>query len=596
MAIGISTAGRARISALFCSLTLVLAALSSRPFVEMGVNDDWSYIRSAFQLARTGHIVYFGWSEPILGWQLYWGALFLRLFGFSFSAPRFAILLVGAATTYFVHRILVRCGVGDFNATLGALTFALSPLFLPLAFSFMSDVAGLFAIVVCIDLCLRSQQAATNRGALLWLLFALIANLLLGTARQVAWLGALVIVPSSFWLLPGRRHYLGRALLVWLAGLAFMLVCVKWFQHQPFTQQDSPLDDIHNRLSGFEIADNVVRFALSVPLLLLPVLIGFVTPKWIHDRKSKLAAALGATSLCLATFLAYYMNHRRSLLNWLAPFSANYFTPQGVLNIPAIGARPTVLGPGVRALITFFVVAGILAVVACVVSRRSTPDRSTDNGLQQVTASRSVFVLLAPFTLAYCALLIPRGLDGLLFDRYLLPLLVVALVAMLLLYQRYVAARLPAASLVFLVVVSAYSVASMHDFYAMERARLAAADELRAVGVPPTSFYGGFEYDGWTQMESWGYFASPHLNLPPGSEHTPSWAFNTKPCGYMFYRMLPAIRPSYALSFAPATCQGPSRFAPVQYRTWLPPYAGYIYIQNVSLADPAPAGFAIKTN
>ena len=133
---------------------------------------------------------------------------------------------------------------------------------------------------------------------------------------------------------------------------------------------------------------------------------------------------------------------------------------------------------------------------------------------------------------------------------------------MLLLYQRYVAARLPAVSLMLLVIVSAYSVASMRDFYAMERARLAAANELRVAGVPPTSFYGGFEYDGWTQVESWGYLQSPHLNLPPGSERTPSWAINTKPCGYIFLPHVPGDPPKLR-TFVHPDHAGPLRARPV---------------------------------
>src|SRR5579863_6250284 len=125
----ISTAANLlRNQALFCSLALVVCTLISRPFVEMGIDDDWSYIRSALHVAQTGRIAYYGWSSAILGWQLYLGALFIRLFGFSFSVVRLSVLLVAAVTVYLLHRILVRCGIGETYATLGTLTFALSPL------------------------------------------------------------------------------------------------------------------------------------------------------------------------------------------------------------------------------------------------------------------------------------------------------------------------------------------------------------------------------------------------------------------------------------------------------------------------------------
>lgn len=558
----------------------------------MGVNDDWSYIRSAFHLAQTGHISYFGWDEPILGWQLYWSLPFLHFFGLSFSAARFSGLLIACACVYLTHRILVRSGVSVFNATVGTLTFALSPLFLPISFSFMSDVAGLFALLLCLDLCLRSLQSSTPRAASAWLFLALAANLVLGTARQVSWLGALLIVPAAYWLLHHRRPALWKALTVWIFGLVCLYACVKWFQHQPFTQSDNPLDDVHNRQSSSEIIVNFLHFGLSLPLFLLPVLIGFITPAWLQTNRSKRIAGFGALVLAASTGAAVFLNQRRSLADWFAPFTKNYVTAQGFISIPDIGVRPTQLSYGVRAGITWLVVAACIAIATCILAREPSDHLPVPGAGVESLTSRNLWLLIAPFTLVYCCLLAPRGLVGSIFDRYLLPLLVVALIAALLLYQRYVADRLPAISLIFLLITAAYSVAAMHDVYAIERARLTAANELQQAGVPRTAFYGGFEYDGWTQIDSWGYVQSLHLNLPPALAHDPSDANTNKGCGYIFYKLFAAIKPAYAISFDPLSCQGPSHFAPVPYRTWLPPYKGSLYIQQVApeatqAAEPA---------
>jgi hypothetical protein len=555
----------------------------------MGINDDWSYIHSAFHLAQTGHIAYFGWDEPVLGWQLYWSVPFLHWFGLSFTVARFSGLLIATACTYLIHRILVRCGVTTFNATVGTLTFALSALFLPLSFSFMSDVAGFFALLLCIHLCLRSLQAATVRSASTWLTLALATNLLLGTARQVSWLGALVIVPSAYWLLKERRPPMLKALPVWLLGLCFLYTCMKWFRHQPFTQQDSLLDDIHNRQSPREIAENFLRFGLSIPLFLLPVWIGFINPAWARTRRARLAAGLALASLIVVTLAAFYVNQHHPLLDCLAPFTKNYVTAQGMINIPDIGVRPTVLGPGLRACITWLVFAASLAAAACILSKPPSDHISVTAANTLHPSGTSLFVLLAPCTFIYCSLLASRGLVGSIFDRYLLPLLVVTLLASLLLYQRYVAARLPILSVLLVVLTAGYSIAAMHDVFSMERARLAAANQLINAGNPRTAFYGGFEYDGWTQIDDWGYVQSQHLYLPAGLAHDPSSANTFKGCGYIFYRMFAAIHPRYAISFDSTACDGPSVYAPIQYRTWLPPHVGYLYTQQVVAPQSIPA-------
>ena len=60
--------------AILCALLLAICTLASYPFAEMGGNDDFAYVRSAKALAETGHLVYFGWSSAMLGWQLALGA------------------------------------------------------------------------------------------------------------------------------------------------------------------------------------------------------------------------------------------------------------------------------------------------------------------------------------------------------------------------------------------------------------------------------------------------------------------------------------------------------------------------------------------
>ena len=171
------------------ALALIVCAFAARPFAETGIIDDWSYIRTAQLLAQTGHIVYNGWPAAMIGWQLLLAAVLIKLFGFSFTIARMSILLVAAATAFLTQRTFVRAGIGEWNATLATLTFVLSPLFLPLSVCFMTDVPGIFAIVVCLYGCLRALQASTTAASVAWIIFASLTNAVGGTARQVAWLG-----------------------------------------------------------------------------------------------------------------------------------------------------------------------------------------------------------------------------------------------------------------------------------------------------------------------------------------------------------------------------------------------------------------------
>jgi hypothetical protein len=75
-----------RISAFLCALAVLVCELVARPYVSIGICDDGPYILMARNLATTGQVVFNGWAAPMLGWQLYVGAVFIKLFGLSAAA------------------------------------------------------------------------------------------------------------------------------------------------------------------------------------------------------------------------------------------------------------------------------------------------------------------------------------------------------------------------------------------------------------------------------------------------------------------------------------------------------------------------------
>ncbi len=131
------------------------------PFAEMGFVDDWSYIGTTLTFARSGHIVFNGWGAPMLGWQALWGALFIKLFGFSFHAVKLSMVPVSLCCIVFFYIVLGRFAICAKWAMIGTLTVALSPIFLPLSVSFMTDIPGLLAVIACLYLCKRAIDSTS---------------------------------------------------------------------------------------------------------------------------------------------------------------------------------------------------------------------------------------------------------------------------------------------------------------------------------------------------------------------------------------------------------------------------------------------------
>src|SRR5207248_460750 len=50
---------------LLCACIIAACVLLTYPVAEMGFQDDWSYVRTALEFARTGHFVYDGCRRPL---------------------------------------------------------------------------------------------------------------------------------------------------------------------------------------------------------------------------------------------------------------------------------------------------------------------------------------------------------------------------------------------------------------------------------------------------------------------------------------------------------------------------------------------------
>jgi drug/metabolite transporter superfamily protein YnfA len=551
--------------ALSCVVVLLICCLATHPAAEIGMNDDWTYLRSAQVLAQTGHVVYNGWAAAMVGWQLFLGALFARLFGSSFTAIRASTMLVALATAFLTQRTLVRTGINSRNATLGTLALVLSPLFLPLALSFMTDIGGFFCILLCIYACLRALQAETNMTVLAWLVFAALSNAVGGTVRQIAWLGFLVIFPSTIWLLRRGRHVLLAGVLLYSVSGVFMVACLQWFTHRPYSLS-GPLMPV--LLDGQHIAHLVVelfRIFFDSAMLLLPVLLAFINAISLRNRRTADFLILGGV-LCLSVGLFLVVRHPNAFATLLAPYGGNYVAACGLVDgTPIKGQRPIVLPLVLRLALTFLVLAALNCFFAFLYTGRR------PNKLVQIPVEptwTSLLILLAPFTISYLALLVPHGLAGNLFDRYSLPLVLVGVILLLRLFQDRIQPELPSISVGFILLFALYGVLGTHDVFSLYRAKAAAIAELRTAGIPDSAIDGGFEHNAMTQIEQFGHINNPMVHVPADTYVAYSSPF-PKGCEPFLPSLTPAIVPGYALSFDPVACGGRSNFASVDYYIWL---------------------------
>jgi hypothetical protein len=544
-------------SGLLCGFVVVALVLACRADVEMGYIDDWSYVQSARVLAQTGHIVYNGWSTATLGWQLIWAAPFIKLFGGSYTVVRFCLLPIVFLTVYLFQQCLLRFGLTEMNASFGALTLGLSPVFLPVASSFMTDIPGLMVIILCLFLCQKAIAETTNRGTIFWLSAAALTNLVGGTVRQSAWLGVLLIVPSVGWRLRRRRGAVSVAFSASAISSVCIFVFLRWYLAQPYSVPEKFFSVSFSWQVLAHLLGQLFNLFVFLLLSVLPIVAAFLYPMLrLHPR------TFWSMYFPVAAFvlLASAVIQKSGLLGLV---TARY----GIhLTLPAEA-----------------IFLGAIALLFVLLRRYAGGEKSPD---KQEPVSRSsysdVLWLLGPYSLGYLVILYPLGATGWLWDRYVLELAPFPIVCLLKIYQDRIGTAIPKIAFAVLAIVAFFGVAKADKRYAENRARLEAANMLRANNIPRIEIDNGFEYDCETQLDTTGYINGPKIEVPAGAYHhyAPPAGF---PSGAPDLSLTPSVVPKYFLVTSPEPYLAPTKYAPINYRTLLPPFNRQIYIEQLPI-------------
>ncbi len=583
-------------NALFCVVIVTVCALLTYPVANMPFSDEFSYDKTALEFARTGHILYNGWATAMLGWLIPWGALFIKVFGFSFTGMRLSMLPIDAATVYLLHQILRRFGVNSNNAIFGTLAFALSPIFMPSAVSFMTDVPGMLIIFVCLYMCQEAVKTANNKAALMWLVSATVFNVAAGTVRQIAWLGALVMVPSTVWLLRKRPGMKLTGVILWSFSFVSVLIFLHWFNSQPYSVPEHIIWAQITWETFQHLAAELVKMFLCLLLILLPVTVAWLPSARELGRNAWLR--IGGV-LALFVVLEVVANAMGRMNSWLMPWLM-YLLPEQSALLPGMFGTTPDLSLWIRFAISLFVVAAGSIALERELDRKPSGPTQRSGPLSASSAGTSwheIAWIIGPFSLSYVLLLMPRGAFDLIQDRYMVGLIPFILVVVLKLYQERIGPRLPAVSVLMLVVYAAYSVAGTHDFYAQSRAQVRAMQMLEDSGVPRKSIQAGFPSDGWVQIENGGHIHEPRIKVPTGAYNPKPFSRIPEDCRNGFTKFAPAIDPEYFILFPwfknppyplPAWCFVRANFPPIHYTTWLPPFHESMYVNK--LANSSAAG------
>jgi hypothetical protein len=489
-----------------------------------------------------------------------------------------------------LHGVLVRFGVGRGGAALGTATVAFSPLFLPLATLYLTDIPGLLVILLCVAMCQMAALSATVRSACAWLIAAGLVNVALGSVRQICWLGVLVMVPSTAWLVARRlgRAVLWTGLVVAALSVPMILWCVHWFLAHPYTFSEKIIAGPVTPKMVAHFGMQYVLAALLTIALLFPVAVRFVQSGFrglSRAARMRTAGAALVTSAVLAAVAGRPVTMSKMVFPWLEPFVNDCGFPRIVKGLTNVAT----FGLGVRAVITVAVV----GLGWYLLERAWAGLRRVDRPVPRLMAddqALSFAAILGPYSLAYILALAGRAMYFEIQDRYLLLLLPSFLVLLLLMLERVKrgtgvekrGSRWPQAlSIGTLAFLIAISIACTHSDHAYGSAVTRLDQRMQAEGIPRPAISEGFAADLQAQVAHGGHTNVEGL-LHPANAYDPAvphWDL-PKACQVGMDTIEPRLHPVYFFSLTPGPpeCFVPSAIAPEPYLAWLPPFHREIWV------------------
>ena len=480
-------------------------------------------------------------------------------------------------------------GLRPAPAVFAALMLGLSPIFLPLATSFMTDISGLFFMLLSIYALANAALARRIARRIAWLAVGVAAAIVGGMTRQVVFIVPLIVIPYLLWIGRKDRRFRAAGVAGWVLVLIGFIATQSWFSRQPdVVTYPSLMTSLRWAIQTPRAnLDRGGRFILTLSLLTLPVSVCLVF--LILDACRRRIRLLLFCAL-VGIALALDIHSHPDLLHW--PWSPNVVWPDGILINCELSGQPPAAMPA-----WFVTLWSVLVFIALGASLARLADFSTRGRNLATTARRilaprngdSAPIILAIVGTAYLALLLTRPM---IFDRYALPMIPIVAIFTLLYVQRYsggLRVRRVAftAGAIVLAFYTAFSLAATRDLMALAHARVAAIHALRDAGVAPTAFAAGLEYDCWTQLQLQG-----HVNYRFASNHSHPVNPNVG--------LTPALWCRYRVEYNPTPQTHRSHFVPIRYTSWLPPFHRAIYIDQFLdpwwLTHPPPDGKAPVPN
>lgn len=471
------------------------------PAGDFPLNDDWVYGKMVQRLASDGELAIHPYTQAYTLAQTLWALPFVKLFGFSFSVLRVSTILLAVLSVWGVALCGRELGFPRRLALASAAVVFCNPLFLNLSYTFMSDVPFVCALVFA---CLFYLKALRSGSALHVLAGSTLASIGFFNRQFGALIAVAFAVAVLLWWIRCRRGVgIGSSAAFFgpwaVAGV--LVLCLHASGQYIYTPPHAAMRGLVDNINPGRVAVLTISIALTMALFLSPLSAG-IAWRWARGKRSRSVPQLFTVFLVAGLLAMGLLRDRRPLPrfpNILRDFGVGPILLQDTYSIwhpwSPVSAPPVVLWliTGL-ALLSAAVCAG--AVMGIVFHRARARRMAIPCYCRRL---QYTFLLL----LGALLVLAPYNSRTVIYyDRYLLP----AIVPFALVVAGALPRRTPrtwfrpvafACALLYV-----FSLASLQDYMAWNRARWEAIAFLRTeLGARDSQIDGGYEFNGMYTSE-----------------------------------------------------------------------------------------------
>ena len=511
------------------------------PVGEFPLCDDFDYAATAKDLAEYGELRISDYPIATLATHAAWGALFVKLFGYSYVTLRAASLTMALLASWSAYALARRLGLPRSASLLLSATLLFNPIFLSLSYTFYTNVTGVALMFASVWLLTKALQSRRPRGFAVAGVCGAIAYL----ARQTAGVPMLVFLATA-----GVATLAGRfAIMNYFSFAAPALAIVSGYYAwlhliwiQPYYMATAKLD-WSVLTSASSVASRFVEIVLFSSLHLAPLAFG-----WATGRSGVLvrSRAFWMTAICtLAATAGMCALASRSP----APFSGTLLADMalGVDRSLPPSDGSALLGPKLDA---FGGPWSVFTLIATMFAWTSAPILAF-GGVRLLRKRPPVNIercLLSPSAQLHWSVVVSLGIVFLTSTQepYLLSPLALTMVLVVRIGRPWPARSIAAAGVI-VAGFAAFAFAGVDDMLARNAALWRSIERLHASGARPNEINGGWEYAGVFRFNPVyrGVKAVPPLQLDKNDAGRALHIAKHHPASYFDSR-----RP-YALALAP---------------------------------------------